>query len=464
MKEFAYGTQAQFDNLEQLLSDGQCHVYHNCILPEGCTPKTTRLGFEKQGDVYILYIDKNISCTIDNPEFRQLLERGETKFICLEDMISFLHSLQPLFPMNGPEMPDVPVVTTTPVSPPCAVVTQPATNTTAQEEDDEPAVDKEKLREIRAETAAPKTVWPEEIAQRLKKVVFGQDEVINELSKKVVINRMRQDKKLLTIALMGPTGTGKSETGRRLADVLSEVYETPFGFININGNQMVGDHSVHSFFGAPPGYVGYGKPTLLEPVRKNPNHVIMIDEIEKSNETLLVGLMEAIDKGVLDMADNSAGIDLNSCILLFTSNIPVDMKAYREASSFERNELCRDAFTKHCKRPEISGKIGNFLVFDSLHDEARADVIIKFIRQELRGYNLRLKTVDPHLMNDFISHETSYGARPLMALVSDALGEQLLAKRMLETLKGKRVSMRGTIDNIEFEVIEGGQAHEEQQN
>jgi ATP-dependent Clp protease ATP-binding subunit ClpA len=140
------------------------------------------------------------------------------------------------------------------------------------------------------------------------------------------------------------------------------------------------------------------------------------------------------------------------------------MKVYREASSFERGELCRDAFTKHCNRPEISGKIGNFLVFDHLPDEARADVITKFIRQELRGYNLRLKTVDPHLMNDFISHETKYGARPLMALVSDALGEQLLTKRMLETLKGKRVSMRGTIENIEFDVIEGGQVHEEQQN
>ena len=464
MKEFAYGTQAQFDNLEQLLSDGQCHVYHNCILPEGCTPKTARLGFEKQGDVYILYVDKNISCTIDNPEFRQLLERGETKFICLEDMTSFLHSLQPLFPINGPEIPDVPIVTTTPVSPPCAVVTQPATNTTAQEEDDEPAVDKEKLREIRAQTTAPKTVWPEEIAQRLKKVVFGQDDVIDALAKKVVINRMRQDKKLLTIGLLGPTGTGKSETGKSLADILSEVYDTKFGFIDIKANQMVGEHSVHSFFGAPPGYVGHGKPTLLDPVKKNPNHVIVIEEIEKANQTVLTGLMEAIDTGILDMADNSEAINLNSCILLFTSNIPVNMKEYREASTFERGELCRDAFTKHCNRPEISGKIGNFLVFDYLPDDARADVITKFIRQELRGYNLRLKKVDPHLMNDFISHETKYGARPLMALVSDALGEQLLAKRMLETLKGKRVSMRGTIDNIEFEVIEGDQAHEEPQN
>ena len=142
--------------------------------------------------------------------------------------------------------------------------------------------------------------------------------------------------------------------------------------------------------------------------------------------------------------------------MLFTSNIPVNMREYRDASQFMRGEICRDAFTKHCNRPEISGKIGNFLVFDMLPDEARADIITKFIRQELRSYELELKTVDPYLMNDFISHDTKYGARPLMALVSDAIGEQLLTKRMLESLKGKRVSMSGTIDSIVFEVVTGG--------
>lgn len=456
MKEFVYGTQAQFDQFERLLSDGQCHVYRNCVLPEGCTPQTARLGFEKRGDVYIFYIDKNITSTVDSPEFKQLLEKGETKFICLDDMISFLHSLQPLFPDNDSAPVAAHPGNNAGVSLPCETSTQLTETATPSAEEDEPAVDKVKLREIRAQAATPKTIWPEEIAQRLKKVVFGQDDVIDELAKKVVVNRMRKEKKLLTIALLGPTGTGKSETGRCLAEVLSEVYGTPFGFININGNQMVGDHSVHSFFGAPPGYVGHGQPTVLDPVRKNPNHVVMIDEIEKSNQNVLVGLMEAIDKGIMDMADNSTPIDLNNCILLFTSNIPIDMNVYREASMFKRGEICRDAFTHHCRRPEISGKIGNFLVFDYLKDDARVDVITKFIRQELCNYDLRLKTVEAHLMNDFISHETNYGARPLMALVSDAIGNQLLTNRMMESLKGKRVSMSGTIDNIKFEVIEGG--------
>lgn len=454
MNEFVFGTQDFFMDLDQMLSDGLCHVYHDCVLPPNCSPQTTRMGFEKEPDRYILYVDTGIVTDVDCPEFVQLLRKGDTRFVCLEDMVSFFHGLQPLFSdsvhehRHADENPSQTVHNGN---------TQHANEgSVTPAGDDEPAVDKEKLREIRAQAATPKTVWPEEIAQRLKKEIFGQDEVIDALSKKIVINRMRQDKKLLTVGLLGPTGTGKSETGKSLASVLTDVYGTPFGFIDIKANQMVGEHSVNSFFGAPPGYVGHGNPTLLDPVKKNPDHVIVIEEIEKANQTVLTGLMEAIDTGILDQADNSPAIDLNRCIMLFTSNIPVNMREYRDASAFMRGEICRDAFTKHCNKPEISGKIGNFLVFDTLPDEARADIITKFIRQELRSYELQLKTVDPYLMNDFISHETKYGARPLMALVSDAIGEQLLTKPMMEALKGKRVSMRGTMDRIVFDVATEG--------
>ena len=354
------------------------------------------------------------------------------EFRTLDDMISFLRGFRPLFPEESADK-------------------EPGT-----EAEEAPAVDKEMLRKIREETEETKTVWPEEISRELKKVVFGQDEVMDALAQKIVINRTRKEKKLLSIGLLGPTGTGKSETGKALADILTKVYGKKFGFIDVKANQMVGEHSVHSFFGAPPGYVGHGAPTLLDPVKKNPNHVIVIEEVEKANQTVLTGLMEAIDTGFLDMADNTAAIDLNSCILLFTSNIPVNAKEYREASDFLRGELCRDAFTKHCGRPEISGKIGNFVVFNLLSDEARADIIVKFIRQELLGYDLTLQTIDPYLMNEFLSHETKYGARPLLSLVSDAIGAQLLKRRMVKKLKGKRVSMSGTLQHIIFDIDEGG--------
>ncbi len=440
MREFVFGKKADFDALERMLADGQCHVYNNCVLPDCCQPKKARIGFEKTNDVYVLYIDKGITTTANNVNFRYLLENGETKFLCIEDMKTFLGSLQPLFRIE--EKSNVKNDSSKAV----------AEHINKEKNDAGDVVDKQKLKELREEEIKPKMVWPEEIAQPLKKKVFGQDNVINTIADKIVINRMRKDKRLLTMALIGPTATGKSETAKSLADVLSSVYGTPFGFIEIAGSEFIGEHTVHRFFGAPPGYVGHGEPTVLENVRNNPNHVVVINEVEKADEKLLTGLMEAIDTGFLGMADNSKPIDLNSCIMMFTSNLPVDMEEYSQKSDFEKSEMCRDAFTKHCGRPEISGKIGNFVVYNPLSDEAKVDIVVKFVRDELKSYDLKLVKIDEYLMSDFLKHQTRYGARGIRGLVSDSLGTHLLRDHKLDLLRNKEVTLKGTIEKIEFEI------------
>ncbi len=296
-------------------------------------------------------------------------------------------------------------------------------------------------------------VWPEEISEPLKRKVFGQDEVLDEIAKQVVINRVSKEKKLLVMALIGPTATGKSETAKSLAAVLSEVCATPYGCIELRGSEFLEESSVARLFGAAPGYVGYGKETALQPVRLNKRQVIVIDEIEKANLKLLDGLMEAIDTGFLGMADNSEPIDLRECILLFTSNIPIDMEKYQALSRFERGEMCRDAFTAHCKRPEISGKIGNFVVFNPLSVEAQMDILVKFIKEELDNFGLKLVNIDEHLMIDFLNYQTKYGARAIRGLVRQTVGEQLLGKRKLDILKGKEVRLTGKFDNICFDMV-----------
>ncbi len=442
MKEFVYGNKAQFLALDRELSNGRKYKFPGRKMPDSCIPSVACIWFAKNDGQYQIYIDKGISTNSDHQGFTNLLERGNLVFDSIDDMISYFYSLRPLFD----------------------TVRSYRTNQEKSNNEDkdgvdeaeeicEPVVDKQELRRIRKEQQTSASVWPEKIASELKKVIFGQDEVMDSLANKIVISRLRSEKMILSIGLLGPTGTGKSETGKSLAKILSKVYGVKFGFIDIKANQMVGEHSVHSFFGAPPGYIGHGSPTLLEPVRKNPNHVIVIEEVEKAHQTVLTGLMEAIDTGILDMADNSEAIDLNSCILLFTSNIPIDMKEYRSASEFSRGEICRDAFTRHCNRPEISGKIGNFLVYDNLSEDAIADIITKFIKDELKGYRLRLKSIDPHLMSDFISHETKYGARPLRILVSDAIGKQLLTNHKVKSMAEKCVSLSGTIQCIHFEIV-----------
>lgn len=426
MREFVFGTDKQFEELDGLLQDNQCHVYNGCSLPECCTPNLARIGFERNcNGHYILYIDKGICTETDHSDFKNFIANGEMRFICIEDMICFLRGLQPLFCLHK------------------AVEPGP----------DDPVYDPSKVKALKEEADAPKMVWPEDIAAPLKKKVFGQDNVIDEIANKIVINKMRKEKKLLIMALIGPTATGKSETAKSLADVLTNVYGTPYGYIEIAGSEFVGEHTVHRFFGAPPGYVGFGNDTVLEPVRKNKKHVVVINEIEKSDTKLLTGLMEAIDTGFLGMADNSKPIDLNECILFFTSNIPIDMDRYRKLSKFEKAEMCRDQFTKHCGRPEISGKIGNFIVFNALSDTATMDIVAKFVKEELKNYELRLVRIDEGLMLDFLKHQTKYGARGIRDLVSDAIGEHLLRERQLESLRDKSVALKGTIGAIEFEIV-----------
>lgn len=427
MREFVFGTAAQFDALDRELSCGKKYKFANRHLPDSCSPITACIWFAKLNGMYHIYIDKGITTSADNPDFKIFLEQGGKRFICLEDMVAFLHSLQTLF-----VQPD-------------------ETEIVATQQEREEVVDKQKLREIKAAEKKARLVSPEELAVPLKEKVFGQDSVIDTLADKVVINQMRRDKKLLVIALLGPTATGKSETAKSLAEVMSDAYDVPYGYIEIAGSEFIGEHTVHRFFGAPPGYIGHGQATILEPVRKNPHHVIVINEIEKADEKILVGLMEAIDTGRLGMADNSAPIDLNQCILLFTSNIPMDMDKYGKCTKLERAEMCRDAFTEHCGRPEISGKIGNFLVFGPLNDDAVTDIVIKFVREELESYDLKLGHIDEYLMADFLKYQTKYGARGIRGMVSDSVGHHLLKIQKLEKFKDKEVTMRGTIDRIEFE-------------
>lgn len=446
MKEFVFGTDHQFQKLEMELSAGKIYKFPDRRLPRFCSPNNVCIWFGKTNGLFKICIDKGIITTHGSDEFMRFLENGEAVFTSMDNMISFLRSLQPFFLedagdqvsagncMRSEEVADI----------------EPMQNQNTVAED---ILDRDRLSRIRAERGKMKTVWPEELATPLKKKVFGQDAVIDALADMVVINQIRTERKLLAIALLGPTATGKSETAKSLAEVMTDVYGKPYGHIEIAGSEFIGEHTVHRFFGAPPGYVGHGTPTLLDPVRNNPYHVIVVNEVEKADDKFLIGLMEAIDTGYLGMADNSKPIDLNKCILLFTSNIPIDMAKYESASAFERSEMCRDAFTKHCGKPEISGKIGNFLVFSPLSEDAMTDIVIKFIREELESYDLVLAHVDEYLMADFLKQRTKYGARGIRGLVNEVVGRHLLRNRSFTGHKGKRISLRGSIDNIQFEEV-----------
>lgn len=430
MRKFVYATIEDFKELDNIISDGQLHVYGNCILPKGCKPERTRIGFEKHDDEYLVLVEYGVTTDSNCSSFCDFLKNGEKRFDTITELASFFNSLRCLFESKN------------------ETITKPSKSINTCS-----VVNKDKLRQIRDEEDKPRKVWPEEIAVPLKKKVFGQDEAIDAIAKKIAINKIRKDNRLLVMALLGPTATGKSETAKSLAEIMSDVYKTKYDLIEVAASEFIGEHTVHRFFGAPPGYIGHGEPTIFEPIRNNPHHIIVLNEIEKADQKLLTGLMEVIDTGYVELADNSKPIDLNQCVMFFTSNIPIDMDKYLSLPDFERGEFCRDAFTKHCGRPEISGKIGNFLAFSPLSDDAIVDIIVKFVTEELLNYNLTLVHIDENLMIDFMSRQTKYGARGIRDLVRNSIGDYLLTGHKLDAFTGQNVVLKGSIEKIKFEIV-----------
>lgn len=456
MRRFIYGTPEQFEALDRELQQGINYKYEDCRLPGGTDPAAATLWIGRENGIYILAVKKGIRTESENSDYRAFLAHGGARFASMDEMREFFYSLRSLDP-SGEET-DVVEETPSAEEETGDLIAAEGAGENGRPEDVMPenAVDKERLHEILKEESRPRKVRPEMIAAPLKKKVFGQDEAIDELSSMTAVKLMQENRgktaRLLPVMILGPTATGKSETARSLARVLTDVTGSTYGCIDIAGSELQQDFSVQSFFGAPPGFVGYGKKTKFDPVRKNPYQVIIIDEIEKATPRLIEGLMEAIDTGILGMADNSSSIDLNHCIMLFTSNLKIDMAEYARADRFQRNEICRNVFTEFCGRPEISSKIGNFIAFMPLSLEARVDIVTKFMKEEVGAYGLRLGHIDERLMADFLKNESRYGARDIRLRVRDTVGNWLVCHDLPEDGQKRSVSLAGTCSSMKLTI------------
>ena len=255
------------------------------------------------------------------------------------------------------------------------------------------------------------------------------------------------------ILLFGPTGVGKTETGRKLPEALTKLTHVTYGLQQIALNEFVGEHSVNRFFGAPPSYVGYKDPTIFEPIRKNPYQVYLLDEIEKATDRIWTGLMEAFSTGVVHLADNSPSIDLSHVIFVITSNLPINMKEYNAASSFRKKEICRDALSRACGHPEIAGKITKCLAFQPFSGDGLTDIILKFVTEELDNYDMTLNHMDEKLMVQLKKQHSNYGTRGVRDAVREALLNATVYERNPERYKGRRVNLNGDVENIQIEMV-----------
>ena len=297
--------------------------------------------------------------------------------------------------------------------------------------------DKEKLRTL---------------GERIKENVYGQDELIDKMAKQIRMARAglsSQGKPILTAAAIGPTGVGKTELAKTLANELG------IGFTKLDMSEYQEEASVSKLIGASAGYVGYEQSgALTEPLIQNPNQVVLLDEIEKAHKGVYDLLLQVLDEGKL--TDNHGReASFRNAIIIMTSNVGCAgaeqmsssmgfMKTARDDSE-RRQKSIEDAFRKKFS-PEFRNRLTDVFYFRPLDDKVLGLIVDKNLRR-LRGA-VADKGVEIEMSDDarkwFVEKaaEEHAGGRPVERLVNSEVSEKLADELLFGSLsKGGKATI-----------------------
>ncbi|MCK9468933.1 MAG: ATP-dependent Clp protease ATP-binding subunit ClpA [Porticoccaceae bacterium] len=296
------------------------------------------------------------------------------------------------------------------------------------------------------------------LASRLKMVVFGQDEGIEALSTAIKLARagLREGQKPIgSFLFAGPTGVGKTEVSRQLAEILG------IELLRFDMSEYMERHTVSRLIGAPPGYVGFDQGGLLtDAVTKHPHSVVLLDEIEKAHPDVFNLLLQVMDHGTLT-DNNGRKADFRNVILIMTTNAGAEL-ASRASIGFTTQDHSTDAMEaiKKMFSPEFRNRIDSIIQFNPLQAEVIKTVADKFIT-ELQAQLEDKKVVihaDDEALEWFARHgyDAQMGARPMARLIQEKLKKPLAE----EILFGKLSTAGGTVhvtavdDEIKLDIEE----------
>ncbi len=296
--------------------------------------------------------------------------------------------------------------------------------------------------------------------ERLHLRVVGQDEAVSAVSNAVRRSRsglQDPNRPIGSFLFLGPTGVGKTETCKALAEVM---FDDDNAMIRIDMSEFMERHSVSRLIGAPPGYVGYdegGK--LTEAVRRRPYSVVLLDEIEKAHDDVYNILLQVLDDGRL--TDNHGHtVDFTNTIIVMTSNVGstlIQKIAEENGSDEEMQEAVEQALRARFT-PELLNRIDEKIVFRTLgKDQVRriADLQIKILQERLSEQGWNIEVTDAAL--DAIAdegYEPQYGARPLKRVIQQRLTNPLATE--LLKLGSPTEQQKMTIDFADGDFTFGG--------
>jgi ATP-dependent Clp protease ATP-binding subunit ClpA len=289
------------------------------------------------------------------------------------------------------------------------------------------------------------------LGDELKRSVFGQDEAIDRLVAAIQVARagLREPEKPVgSFLLTGPTGVGKTETAKRLAEVLG------IAFLRFDMSEYRERHTVSRLVGAPPGYVGYDRGGLLtEAVHQSPHAVLLLDEIEKAHDDVFNLLLQVMDHGTLTDT-NGKKTDFRHTILLMTSNAGARELAQRapgfgaggagtdaDAGAGEAGRASdADRAVERLFAPEFRNRLDARLRFRPLSPAVMAKIVDK-LTAELAGQLLPKKvllevTPEARALLAERGHDPAYGARPLARLLDEQVKRPLTDQLLFGALAG----------------------------
>jgi ATP-dependent Clp protease ATP-binding subunit ClpB len=281
--------------------------------------------------------------------------------------------------------------------------------------------------------------------ERLHERVVGQDEAIEVVASALRRSRaglQDPDKPIGTFLFLGPTGVGKTELARALAEFM---FDTQEAMIRIDMSEYMEKHSVSRLVGAPPGYVGYEEGgQLTEAVRRRPYSVVLFDEIEKAHPDVFNALLQVMDDGRLTDGQGRT-VDFKNTVLIMTSNIPMP-------AELSDTEL-RGALLQYFK-PEFVNRLDDIVRFHSLTREQISEIVDLQVARVVervaeRGVHLTL-TDDARELLGNMGYDPNYGARPLRRVIQ----KQLVDRLATALLKGEiRAGDDVTVDVSDGELV-----------
>jgi ATP-dependent Clp protease ATP-binding subunit ClpA len=301
-----------------------------------------------------------------------------------------------------------------------------------------------------------------ELESNIKQRLYGQDIAVDAVLDRVYINfsGIGNDKRpIASFLFLGPTGTGKTELAKLLAENLD------MKLLKYDMSEYQERHTVSSLIGAPPGYVGFedgnvGGGKLISDVSKNPYAVILFDEIEKAHPDVINIMLQMLDEARITSA-NGKTVNLKNCIIIMTSNLGArdnESNNIGFAQSLEKTGS-EDRAMKDFFKPELRNRIDQVCKFVKLDTLAIKKIVVKFV-DELKT-SLLSKNIRLNLSEDVIDmlaekgYDSKMGARPLNRKIDELIRVPLSRRILFDQLENCTIQADMLNDKVEFVVVGG---------